>query len=296
MSSMENFNKREQQTSGEFSRTEDVALKEASLSLLKQHGDKLGKLKKLATIFGLATVLTLYEREPENTPSTDSMPTKLEQLDPLTKSLIENIIKNHDIPYVGELVFGNIESADEAGSGDGKTQNKSAGFHDDMRGTLPPQAEKVIIRGGTIANSYSGQTNESVAINSSTRSVFVMSGVLAGFDVVPVGEKFSFTGFGVSPANALQSGLEDAAGFYGTRVSTDLSLERKINESKKGSSFSESLNHDTQSLRGQAFYSYQSSEPKKRPDGMWEVDILAQPGMAIETNDGRIKIIEKPKD
>gem|GEM_PF-5686917 len=299
----------EQQTALEKLRQGETAalLEFASSTFPKTERRRAGRIAKLITLFTLASTLALKEYDPNAPASPESaelaalvgknfsQPASQTELDALTKELIKNVIENSETKYVGPLIFGNVTAYDDGGSFDGKKKTK-ASAKNNLRGELPEQGGKVVVRGGSMTAMNEGVTNKVASINSSTRSAFALSGIAVGFDVVPVGEKLDFKGFGTSAKDALQNGLEGAASFFGNNITSDTSLETKTTDSKKGVRFTENLNEHIQSLYGQPFHSYELAESKKRPDGMWEVTLRVQPGRVIETDEPEKEIIvEKPK-
>ena len=95
----------------------------------------------------------------------------------------------------------------------------------------------------------------------------------------------------------MQSGLEGAAGFFGDAIKTDTSLETETVDGGKRPRVTEKFDQNIHSLVGHPFHSYQMTETKQRPDGMYEITLMVQPGRVIETNNpAEVSVIEKPKD
>ncbi|MDO8483072.1 MAG: hypothetical protein Q7S86_04630 [bacterium] len=284
---------------------ETAALLEfASSTLPKTERRKSRAIAKLITLFTLASTLVIEKHDPNAQASPESaelaalvgknlaQPATKAELDALTQELIKGVMENSNTPHAGELIFGNVLACDDGGSYDVRKSERVA-INENVRGELPEQAEKVVIRGGSISTTTEGQTNKVVSINSSTRSAFTLSGIAEGFDIVPVGEKLPFKGFGTSKKDALQNALDGAASFFGDEIKTDTSLKSETIDSAKGARFTENFNEHIQSLYGQAFHSYELATSKERPDGMWEVTVLAQPGRVIETEETEKEIIVK---
>lgn len=313
MSSPEEFNptptdpenNAERQTAPEKLRQEETAalLEFASSTLPKLDRRRAGKIVRLIALFSLASTLAFNEREPNAPPSPEdtqlgalvgknlAQPTSKAELDTLTKELIQSVTEQDVSRGVGDLIYGNLSATDESEKGESDTEH--------VRGQLPERAEKVILRGGSITAINEGQTNDVVSLGSTHRHAFALSGVASGFDIIPAGKEINFTGFGMSEKNALESGLQDAAGFFGKEVGVEISIESTITDTgrKNGTRVVDKFDEDIRSRHGKAFHSYELTGKKKRPDGMYEVTIRVQPGQIVETNQPKdFNIIERPKD
>ncbi|KKU68749.1 MAG: hypothetical protein UX89_C0002G0074 [Parcubacteria group bacterium GW2011_GWA2_47_16] len=283
---------------------ETTALLEfASSTLPKMERRRAGKISRLIALFSLASTLALKEHEPDAPASPESAeltvlvdknlthPASPNELDTLTKELVHSVTEHGATKGVGDLIYGNISTTDETEKGASDTEH--------VRGQLPERAQKVILRGGLITTINHGQTNDVVSFGSTHHHAFALSGVAHGFDVLPAGKEINFTGFGVSEKNALESGLEDAAGFFGKEVGVEQSLKSTVTDTgnKNTTRVVEKFDEDIRSRYGKAFHSYELTGKKKRSDGMWEVTLRVQPGQIIETDKpDDFKIIEKPKD
>lgn len=295
-------------------RTENKALIEfASSELPKIKPGRSGRVAKLITLFSLATAL-VSEHGPSDSFEGSELAAAInknlphpnaEEANALTKELIKNVMENSpNAPHVGGLLFGHIEAYNDG--------SKDLLASDDTRGKLPTKAKNVLIRGGSMSNENLGQTNETVSINSSVRSVFAVAGIAQGYEVVPTGEPQTLSGYGRTENEALQHGLEGSAGFYGLNIKTATSLDSKTVSSTHtktvkspagetvsstdGSRFTEHFDQHHQSLYGQPFCSYQLVESKKMPDGQYKVKILVQPGQVIEAPAQQIEELDKPPE
>ena len=297
-------NAERQATLERLRRDEPTALLEFAYSALpKMERRRAGKIAKLITLFTLASTLAFNEREPNAPTSPESaelaalvgknlsQPASPNELDALTKELLRSVTEQNVTKGVGDLIYGNLSATDES--------EKGASDMEHVRGQLPERAEKVILRGGSITTLNEGQTNDVVSLSSTHRHAFALSGTAPGFDIVPAGKELTVTGFGVSEKNALESGLEDASGFFGKEVGVEQSIESITIDTgnSKNTRVTEKFDEDIRSRHGKAFHSYTLTGTKKRPDGMYEVTIRLQPGRVIETDTSDdLRIIEKPKD
>lgn len=275
----------------------------ASSVLPKLDRRRAGKVARLIALFSLTSTLAFNEREPNALASPEStrlealigknfsQPTSKAELDVLTKELIRSVTEQDVSRGVGDLIYGNLSATDESEKGASDTEH--------VRGQLPERAEKIILRGGSITTLNEGQTNDVVSLGSTHRHAFALSAVALGFDIIPAGKEINFTGFGTSEKNALENGLEDAAGFFGKEVGVETSLQSSTVDTgnKNTTRVTEKFNEDIRSRHGKAFHSYELTGMKKRPDGMYEVTIRVQPGQVVETNQPKdFNIIERPKD